>query len=636
MKWLLSISFIVSGFYLSRAQQDTVKQPSEILKEVSVSDYRIQADASFKSQMLRVDSLRQTGRQTLAEILRNTTPIFVKSYGSNGIATLSLRGTSASHTAVFWNNLELNSPMLGLADLSTLPATAFQSAELQYGFASISDGSGALGGSLRLNSQANFSKKFELSLGQFVGSFGQRQTTLGAEGRLGKLYLQTQAYHFQALNNFSYPDITEPGFPEREMRNNSYAQQGLMQNIYYRLSPKKVWSLKTWYNEVERKLPPPITGNLNQFDQLKDRSLASVLQFQQKLKNGRLLLNSGLHYAENIFTNGIDSSSNNNRFLSWQNNLRFQYRFSKSFSSESGVSIDWEKAQSLAYVADVQRSRMALFSRFKYRFNKRLVASAMLREERVAGQFSPPIVSLGAVYRIKEKQKLRANVAHNFRFPSLNDLYWSPGGNIDLNPERSWNFEVGYAGKYVAKRFGFEYGISLFHNLIDNWIQWAPSGNYWSPQNLKAVENTGMEGHWQSAFSWLGVKWRQRVNYAFTRSKAVEDYGFRNIGLNKQLPYVPRHSLTGGMSAAYQKWELRYQQNFNGRYYTSAGNETYMPAYTVSQISLVNNDLLSNMQHDLSVAFTINNLLNMPYQILPYRPEPGINYSVQLTYRWGK
>lgn len=637
MKKLFCISISALSVFFTNAQADTAKQPSEILEEVSVSDYRITADASFKSQNLRVDSLNQTGRQTLAEILRNTTPVFVKSYGGNGIATLSLRGTGASHTAVFWNNLELNSPMLGLSDLSTIPAAAFNSAELQYGFASISDGSGALGGSLRLNSQPDYSKKLKLNLGQFIGSFGQRQTTLGAEGRLGKLYSQTQLYHFQAENNFSFPDITEGGFPEKEMRNNSFQQQGLLQNLYYRIDANKLLSLKAWYNEVERKLPPPITGNLNQFDQLQDRSLATVLQYQQKLKKSRLLINSGLHHANNIFINGSDSSSNNNRFLSWQNNLRLEYNFSEKLSSESGLGFDLERAQSLAYADEAKRTRLSLFSNWNYRITEKLLATAMLREERVDEQWSPPIASLGVVYQLTEKQKARANVAHNFRFASLNDLYWSPGGNLNLRPERSWNFELGYEIKGNSKAaFQYQYGIAVFHNLIDNWIQWAPAGNYWSPQNLKSVQNTGVEIDWQSNFSWLGINWKQQFNYAYTRSQTIELYDFEAKGLNNQLPYVPLHSLSGGLSAGYEKWEVRYQQNFSGRYFTSADNQTYMPAYTVSQLSFLNKNLLKHKQHGLSLAFNINNLCDMPYQILPYRPEPGINYSVQLTYSWEK
>ena len=37
----------------------------------------------------------------------------------------------------------------------------------------------------------------------------------------------------------------------------------------------------------------------------------------------------------------------------------------------------------------------------------------------------------------------RVNFSRNFRAPTLNERYWQPGGNPDLEPEESYNIEAG-------------------------------------------------------------------------------------------------------------------------------------------------------------------------------------------------
>ena len=44
--------------------------------------------------------------------------------------------------------------------------------------------------------------------------------------------------------------------------------------------------------------------------------------------------------------------------------------------------------------------------------------------------------SAGIVFNLLKKElKLKGSTAYNYRFPSMNDLYWRPGGNPDVKPE---------------------------------------------------------------------------------------------------------------------------------------------------------------------------------------------------------
>ena len=66
-------------------------------------------------------TLSQYRDGTVAELLQDRTPLYIKSYGPGQLASISIRGTSAQHTAVLWNGLNIMLPTLGQNDFALLP-----------------------------------------------------------------------------------------------------------------------------------------------------------------------------------------------------------------------------------------------------------------------------------------------------------------------------------------------------------------------------------------------------------------------------------------------------------------------------------------------------------------------------------
>jgi iron complex outermembrane receptor protein len=609
------------------AQTDTVA-----LQPVQVVDYTIKANQSTKQQIINLDSLAQLGRFNLGQVLQIQTPAFVKTYGGNGIATLSLRGSGANHTRVFWNNLDISSPSLGLADLSTLPALAFDAAQLQYGSASLSDGSGALGGSLRLQSLTHTPEKFKANVSQLYGSFGQWQSAASVAGHYGRLHYKTKAYYFSAQNNFEFIDITQPEQPDRILQNNTFKQKGVLQEFSYRLKANQRLSLKAWYNQTDRQLPPPITGNPENYDSLQDAQLSAVAEYQLKTARGAWLLNSGWVNSKNNFYQFGTSSLANNQYQSWQNNLRFKQNFGVGWQIEAGLRYRLDAVNSDGFNQIEKRQTSAAFANLQIPIAKGWQGEVLLRQEHIHDFLSPLMGSAGVVYALANAHRLKANLARNFRYPTLNDWYWQPGGNPELLPEQSWQAEAGYAyqtGNQKAKRF-FGLEATLFHALIDNWIQWVPFENYTRPQNLRKVQNTGIELSQNAHYFWKGVKISGQLQYSYVRSKTLEVYGLGQKA--QQLAYVPFQRGNAALGLTFKGWQVLYNQSFTDRYFTTASNNVYMPAYTVAQISLRKKNILPLKKQALSACLSIFNLGNYPYQILPYRPEPGIHFNLQINY----
>jgi len=629
MRRLGAIAFLIWGHTLS-AQSDTLA-----LQAVEVLDYAIEANGTAKQQKLQVDSLAQLGRYNLGQVLQTQTPIFVKTYGNNGVATLSFRGSGSNHTRVFWNNLDISSPSLGLADLSTLPALAFDQANVQYGAASLSDGSGALGGSVRLGSSNPVKGPFSLQFDQMQGSFGQWQSVLGVSGLKNKWRYQSKAYYFTAANDFEYLDITQAPASTGQLKNSRLQQQGLLQEIEYRFNAHESLSLKGWYNQTDRQLPPPITGNLESYDSLHDRQLSAIAQYQHQKGSTFLMANSGWVQSQNDFYLAPFENGSLNRYHSWQNNVRLKHRFGPAWAVEGGLRYRNDAVDTRNYQQQQVRHTTSAFADVSRNFAQKWRAHLLLRQELINDFFSPLMGSLGLLYKATEHHRLKASLARNFRYPTLNDWYWQPGGNPNLRPEESWQAEASYAYQSGApgQRHYLNWELTFFTARIDNWIQWVPFENFTRPQNLRLVQNTGLEIKYKSHWFWGPVRLTQSANYGYTRSQTLATYGSGEKA--QQLAYVPFQRANLGLGAALKQWQLLYHHSFTDRYFTTASNNVYMPAFHWAQISLQKKDLLNSGKHKLQATLTIMNLYDYDYQVLPYRPEPGLHYNLLISYQLG-
>lgn len=86
---------------------DTIKFEPFVIEELAVS-------ATYKTTNL--DAVTTKSVENLAQLLQENSTVFIKSYGSGSLASVSFRGTGAGHTRVLWNGVSLNSPMNGQID----------------------------------------------------------------------------------------------------------------------------------------------------------------------------------------------------------------------------------------------------------------------------------------------------------------------------------------------------------------------------------------------------------------------------------------------------------------------------------------------------------------------------------------
>src|SRR5688572_16760184 len=96
--------------------------------------------------------------------------------------------------------------------------------------------------------------------------------------------------------------------------------------------------------------------------------------------------------------------------------------------------------------------------------------------EHTSSNLNPVTYNLGADYSPQKIITLKLNAGKVYRIPTLNDLFWMPGGNPDLKPEEGYTIDG--TAEYNAHKNNYDVKISgsVFYKLISNWIQWVPFG----------------------------------------------------------------------------------------------------------------------------------------------------------------
>ncbi|MBO5242699.1 MAG: TonB-dependent receptor, partial [Muribaculaceae bacterium] len=282
----------------------------------------------------------------------------------------------------------------------------------------------------------------------------------------------------------------------------------------------------------------------------------------------------------------------------------------------------------------------------KWQPTDRIGMSVVLRQEMFGHKWAPVIPALfvdGLLSRAGNVM-FKASVSRNYRFPTLNDLYFLPGGNPNLSSEHGLSYDAGMSfatGK--AGVFSIDGEVSWFDSHIDDWIMWLPTTKgFFSPRNVKKVRAYGVELKLNAAVEpskgWLlelngSYSWTPSINRGEKMSAADQSVG-------KQLPYVPRHSasLTGRIS--WRSWSFLYKWCYYSQRFTMSSNDYSLsgrlPQYFMSNISLEKS--LNFKPVDLQLKLAVNNLFNEEYLSVLSRPMPGINFEffVSITPKFGK
>jgi iron complex outermembrane receptor protein len=304
---------------------------------------------------------------------------------------------------------------------------------------------------------------------------------------------------------------------------------------------------------------------------------------------------------------------------------------SSNQSLNVGLNNTYNEAITKNYLKNPRQNRIALFA--SYRINNKKETwkgTASIRQEFISNGDNPFIVSIGIERWLFKKIRLRGNISKNYRLPTFNDLYWTPGGNPDLLPEKGWTQESGILFIHCVNRLSIEAEVSGFSNKVNNWIIWLPDNfGLWSPKNILSVWSRGLEYDLKARYNINKVKLHLAVRYQFILSTNEKVNLGNETSLQKQLVYVPSEKSQGCIGAEYRGFRLSFSYNYVGYRYTTSDNTQYLKPYHLGNVYVGKEFTLTNTKIKTSVQ--INNVWRESYEIIAYYPMPGRYYQVGLA-----
>ena len=634
------IILLLLGMSFMRLQaQDTI-----VLHSVEVTAERNDVEVLKPLVAKKLDTivLQSKSTSTLSDLLIQHSPVFIKTYGPGGTSTASFRGTTARHTLVLWNGFQLNAPSLGQVDFSTIPVFLADDVSLNWG-SGTSSNSGGLGGSVNIDNTHHFGDGFLLDVKKTLGSF----STLGSYYTVGyygkKASFRVKAYRNSSENNFEYINHAIIGQPRMRQRNAEFVDYGVMPEMSF-LIKNCVISLSSWNQWNDRKLPPIMTnvGNVNFKEWTKDNFSRNFVSFKTFWNSGKLELKSAAfvenqHYFLEVrnpdtydLVTGINSL---NHALVLHQIANLDQQLYKSWTLKAKLQWDYEQVSSNNYVGEKHRNMLSTYvaingEPFRYA-NLNVTARYDWTDGKPMGLF--PTATFSYQLPFYKPLSFTLGYSHNYRNPSLNDLYWYPGGNPDLLPENGRTADLAF--KYALQKGPFKLDLRTggYLSWVKNWIQWKPSFyRYWEPENVAEVFARGIENHLSASFVQGDWKVSLSGNYVFTvttdESPRADTLGFSG----KQLIYIPRHHGNMFLNVQWKSWNVSYTMEATGMRKTSYSDEIHF----LLQPYVLHHLAIGKQIDKFRVELRCNNFTNKDYQNVIWRAMPGRSWEVMVNYKF--
>jgi iron complex outermembrane receptor protein len=262
----------------------------------------------------------------------------------------------------------------------------------------------------------------------------------------------------------------------------------------------------------------------------------------------------------------------------------------------------------------------------------RLGTVLLFRELLVDSKFIMPDYSAAIDYEIVKNSGsfLKMNFSRNSKVPTMNDLFWNPGGNPDLLNEYSYTGEISID---LRKKYGdhneFNSDFTVYSGRIKDMIQWRPgSMSYWTPENIASVGASGIETGLGYNYLMNRTAVRFSIQYSYNRSRDLD----MKEGEDLQLIYVPEHQFNSSIRTTFRNFSGGLTGSYTGKRYTTTDNSEFLPGYLLFNVNTGYSFRMDRSFFELTLR--AENLLNKQYEVIAWYPMPGRSFLFSVTYRF--
>ena len=577
-----------------------------------------------------IDLEPRPGVNSISEQLRNQSVIDTKIYGSEGaVSSVSVRGLSSSHTVVNWDGINLNSLTLGSFNFGRESAFGHDQISLNYNPSITLDGAGAIGASINLQTHPKYNEGFKASFNSDWSTYSKRHAEIDSlninnnyQGQVafsGKKMIIKHSFSFLNSPNVYVVDSIEVRRQEQFYRNTHKT------DFHYMFNQKQNVFVSYWGVQSDKSLRPSFYNQYQQDTSHRVMAGYNYLGDKLSLKYRLAFLHEMTHYS----AIDIDTKENviDSRILtqSIRQILNASYMLDDQWSLDFGFRTGYNQADVSAYgdLVSLTSNSSALLLRYKPVKKVKLILGC--RYDYYLEYQSKGLMSISGFYDINKNLTLSISADQKYRIPTFNDLYWTPGGNINLKPEEGWGTDLSVRLNKDYGKASFSWMMNLFYINLNNWIRWSPTGQgYWAPESLMNVFSAGNENRWIFNFDLNKCNLSFIQDYSFTKTMIMDiEEAYKNY-IGNQLPYTPMHRSRSQVLLKTQfGLNLSYTADYTSKRYTANDNNEI---WSLDPVLL--HDIHLSFDHNIKrhkvYYYTeIKNVTNKEYKWVSGFPMPG-------------
>ena len=633
------------------------------LNEVVVTARAVQKEI-FPVQELSGKQLHQLSSHNVADALRYFSGIQIKDYGGvGGLKTVNIRSMGTNHVGVFYDGIELGNAQNGTVDLGRFSLDNMESVTLYNGqksaiFQPAKDFGSS--GSIYLQTrtpQFEEGKKYNVRASFKTGSFGVANPSVLWEQKLGqRISSSFSAEYLHSSGKYKFTYRMQEGYDTTAVRQNGDLNALRVEGGLFGQLKQGYWKAKAYLYNSERGYPGAIVRNkFSHEDRQWDTNFFTQGTFKKDFTQWYSLL-ANAKYAYDYLHYLADPKKDES--LMYVNNHYYQQEVYTSVANRFNLFPWWEASFSADYQFNLLNADLRDFVYPRRHTLLASIATAMRfkQVELQASLLETFVHDTSSGTPAPDKQKLtpsffvswrpfpqsglnlRGFYKRIFRMPTLNDLYYTFIGNINLEPEFTTQYDLGFT---YSRTFNstwlrsLEVQTDVYYNEVENKIVATPTSNFfrWTMVNLGNVEIRGVDVALQTGWK-IGrnLTVSNRINYTYQRAQDFTDPKSEFYG--GQIPYIPWHSGSAVVNLQWRSWEANYSFIYTGERYSSQANIPYnyqLPWYT-SDFSVSKG--LKVWKGDLKLTLEVNNLLNQQYEVVICYPMPGTNFKLIAQYNF--
>lgn len=569
---------------------------------------------------------------TVSEILKTLPGVSLQEAGTIGeSAVLSLRGTESNQTLLMLDGVRLNSPLGGGTDLGDFLMDEIGQIEVVRGGQSALFGSDAMGGVVNLRlKRGSGPPKTALSFG--AGNGHLFREGLASDGTLGRVDYST-----------SLSRVDFEGQGERDAFE-STSFSGLV-GLPFKGSGRIEYSTRVQRSGkelatdiIQTTVPVQIVSDEN--NDIRKRFDFHSVRFEARLNQWL-----DLSWKTALLDTTVDWKNPEDPFVPGSNDY-FERSRTRYLVADFQQDLHWSSYDTVTF--GIERTRDSVDSRIRFfgslfpikegrdntayylqnmlRWEKRLVFQAGIRMD-VNSKFQSvynPKFSIAYAFP-STGTRVRGNWGTGFRAPSIQDLFSPLGGNTELNPERSRNWEAGI--RQEIGESGSFIDLAFFRMEFTDLIQRTPGGI----ENVGTARNQGLETLFEVR---LGAPLTFKTNYTYLET--------RNGETGQRLPFRPRHQANVGFLFS-PRPDMTADVNV-----LMVSNQALDEDFILKDGSLLVGESPGYSKLDLAVSYhrfnlqpfnkegkfyvKVLNLFNRTYQEVPGFDAPGVSFLAGMVF----